>query len=933
MKQYGGGKFSLAACGALLLLLLLSPVKSVAKDVTFYATSAYRIYDVYAKIYVNGERVHSLVVDDVERGGVDRGASKLEGWKDAPNLTVTTEIIDGVEFTKYDVTCNSTDKVTAIFSFGAEKGDNCLYYWDGEWYDDFQIGVDYDDWDGDNDVVFSDEIPIADGCYYIFKGKSGYEEKTDGTDAAQTVKSRCWYFKIDMGGLYPFDEKGESADDMDGHPIHEYWHALDDLKNPRTTDEGVQYYYDPLHSRLYNTNTIEEEGDSIGFEWLWDMTEEERKAQRNELKRCGKWAYYLGWEQPKYGWYVTVQIPFDYNFKVYLHNFRVENEMVDYGYGKEAAWYYARNAEKKTAFAPYSDILWFRGGERIDLTSGVKRLSLHSDSNLGENELNEIYFIPEPRFTSYDLHVDYKPGGNNGHGDFYITMTGYPQPEVQVVKGGNVNTLSDDGWKDMTYYTFSADKDFGYPEDLDGHGTYLIKYVYYQDDSPKQSPYKSYKWDSETRPDKWEFHEIDLKNAKEKAYQREENGHDWYKNGWRSAKMELKEGDQVVYREYKGRKFTGNAEDAQYDLDIFGNPKKEEEDVSKRTKPVHEDGTYVLFYQSAGENTTKATRALDSEDRVQGKDVELRLVTRLGKACVADGTNQYLYIRTFSDANRSYRVPDGVKAYYATDYSAKTDKDGQNTESAQVKLTAIQDGIIPANTGVVLVYDGKSENLYIIDDDKSEDVWVALEDVDEDETKVTGPRPDGAPNGNEPYGQGVEGNGKGTNWLVAMFNDGTATAPITLDEDGNVAYRNYYLTRHNGELGFFRAKAEEANPSPTILRKAMLALPADVQKDSEFDTPAFPTSDVLGAKQIALVFEDSDETTTGIEKWRNGENEKMRNGENEKWSNGENEKMRNDNAIYDLFGRKVAEDSSFFILHSSLRPGLYIQNGKKIVIK
>ena len=61
--------------------------------------------------------------------------------------------------------------------------------------------------------------------------------------------------------------------------------------------------------------------------------------------------------------------------------------------------------------------------------------------------------------------------------------------------------------------------------------------------------------------------------------------------------------------------------------------------------------------------------------------------------------------------------------------------------------------------------------------------------------------------------------------------------------------------------------------------------------------------------------------------------ETLRNGENEKWRNGENEKMRNNNAVHDLSGRKVADNSSFFILHSSLKPGLYIRNGKKFVVK
>jgi hypothetical protein len=49
---------------------------------------------------------------------------------------------------------------------------------------------------------------------------------------------------------------------------------------------------------------------------------------------------------------------------------------------------------------------------------------------------------------------------------------------------------------------------------------------------------------------------------------------------------------------------------------------------------------------------------------------------------------------------------------------------------------------------------------------------------------------------------------------------------------------------------------------------------------------------------------------------------------------------RNGGEVYDLAGRKVQgarskgqEDSSLFILHSSLKKGIYIVNGKKIAIK
>ena len=36
-------------------------------------------------------------------------------------------------------------------------------------------------------------------------------------------------------------------------------------------------------------------------------------------------------------------------------------------------------------------------------------------------------------------------------------------------------------------------------------------------------------------------------------------------------------------------------------------------------------------------------------------------------------------------------------------------------------------------------------------------------------------------------------------------------------------------------------------------------------------------------------------------------------------------------SVYDLNGRKVQDDSSLFTLHSSLKKGIYIVNGKKIL--
>jgi hypothetical protein len=47
-----------------------------------------------------------------------------------------------------------------------------------------------------------------------------------------------------------------------------------------------------------------------------------------------------------------------------------------------------------------------------------------------------------------------------------------------------------------------------------------------------------------------------------------------------------------------------------------------------------------------------------------------------------------------------------------------------------------------------------------------------------------------------------------------------------------------------------------------------------------------------------------------------------------RWPEGESQSAA---AVYDLSGRKVQENSSFFILHSSLKRGIYIVNGKKII--
>lgn len=298
------------------------------------------------------------------------------------------------------------------------------------------------------------------------------------------------------------------------------------------------------------------------------------------------------------------------------------------------------------------------------------------------------------------------------------------------------------------------------------------------------------------------------------------------------------------------------------------------------------EGTYKLIY-------------VDTQTTADGKPVDKLLLSNdLGKI-----TNEGVFIRTFSDYYARL-IPEGLTAYYATGYDA-TNK--------TVNLTSIKDGIIPANTGVVLIYDGDTKGINFDPVMKSGEQTAETVSLEKTDADGTAPRN----NGTEPYGYGLNGNGAGTNWLVTdLKHDKASAGPVTRNERNVITYRNYYLANMDLDgndsktLGFYRVKAEGALNNQKNVRKAYLAMPASVQTDGSNDELQDNTSatPVTAAKRVTMIFDGEiiGGTPTGIDE-----------------VNVNTGVVSKDNSFYNLQGIKVSKPSK----------GIYIYQGKKIVIK
>ena len=239
-------------------------------------------------------------------------------------------------------------------------------------------------------------------------------------------------------------------------------------------------------------------------------------------------------------------------------------------------------------------------------------------------------------------------------------------------------------------------------------------------------------------------------------------------------------------------------------------------------------------------------------------------------------------LRTFSDVE-NFIAPTGIHVYRATAYAeASTGGTLTLTEITYKKgteRTETQFGI-PGRTGVIL----KSGNDYVVSNNDNVSKFY-LSDPETEDTFV-------------PYPWQSEA---GYNWLFPTLLGGDEVS--SADWEGKtVTYRNFGFRTSSED--FRRLKKGKLAP-----HKAYLKLPAGITKSlaEVNDGPAANFSDTSAGAKIAIVFEDADlSQTTSLKNV--------------------DEIVENvhDNSYYTLEGVKVS---------SPLAKGVYVHNGKKVVVK
>ncbi len=255
-------------------------------------------------------------------------------------------------------------------------------------------------------------------------------------------------------------------------------------------------------------------------------------------------------------------------------------------------------------------------------------------------------------------------------------------------------------------------------------------------------------------------------------------------------------------------------------------------------------------------------------------------------------------MRTYSDYYARI-IPTGLSAYYATAYDAT---------SHVLTMTSITDGIIPANTGVLLVCDPAATGIHFDDRFDASNVKVGNV-ISMEKATATGTAPT-------------------TNYLVAEQTE-VSLGPVTRDGNGDVTFRNYYFAYKDLDgdgtktLGFYRCL--QNSPTGNVIRKAYLALSATLQPDASLDGVSYTgaakamslpsvTSDntqnnISAAQMVKMLFDGVDllgyDVVTGIS------------------TIGEVSSVSTDDRYFNLQGVEIAHPTK----------GIFIHNGKKIVIK
>ena len=337
------------------------------------------------------------------------------------------------------------------------------------------------------------------------------------------------------------------------------------------------------------------------------------------------------------------------------------------------------------------------------------------------------------------------------------------------------------------------------------------------------------------------------------------------------------------------------------------------------------DGTYgdIIFNRPAGKWTIRLyTRTLNKEDgsgyvarhayTITGSESkDIYLTYRVGK-----------FIRTYSNDKPMNPVDDNVKIYEVYRYEKPDGGDANNIyKKGTVYLRQLK--YVPANVGVVLIGEVPADGNTYTDGNK---LPFSLLERTEESVEPGGDYRDVWTKATEYKNAGDQWN----NYLVPTVTAVNDLGNAKVDKSGKIIYRyfglgNYYRTNYHNSLGaadtqadyigFFRFTADAISGA----NKAYLSIPANAEVDNcigktygyidyngqllgnESDDGTFPVS----LAKMALVFDDlvDGNEVTGIKEL-------------------ETEKMNN-NKYYNLQGIEVAHPVK----------GIYIHNGKKIIVK
>ena len=239
--------------------------------------------------------------------------------------------------------------------------------------------------------------------------------------------------------------------------------------------------------------------------------------------------------------------------------------------------------------------------------------------------------------------------------------------------------------------------------------------------------------------------------------------------------------------------------------------------------------------------------------------------------------------------NTPYLLPDGIKVYRATSFAgAKTGGTVTLTEITYSSNSTQKSGGIPAGTGVIL------KGSYEVPNEGTVSKFYL--DTPKDGDKFT----------QYPY-QTADANNM--NYLVGTFGGGAYIEAADW-ANGKVTYRNF---------GFKVTKNADGSPTDDAVfmrtkkgnmpsQKAYLKLPASISEmlAEVNDGPGYETAAASSSAKVTLVFEDADFTqTTSLQ----NVDEIVKNA---------------DNNYYTLEGVKV---------NTPTVKGIYVRNGKKIVVK